>query len=160
MDLDYSPTGEEIVTGAYDRTMRIFGVKDGHSRDIYHTKRMQRIFCIKYSMDSKYVFTGSDDGNIRVWKSNASEKMGVKTPREIAHLNYADKIKERYGHLPEIKRISRHRYLPKAIDNARKKKHVMVQSAKRKEENRRKHSKPGAVPHVSEKKKHIVGVQE
>jgi WD repeat and SOF domain-containing protein 1 len=42
LDLDYSPTGKELVTGAYDRTMRIFDVKSGRSRDIYHTRRMQK----------------------------------------------------------------------------------------------------------------------
>ncbi|CAG8771167.1 5080_t:CDS:2, partial [Racocetra fulgida] len=57
LDLDYSPTGEEIVTGAYDRTLRLFHSRKGHSRDIYHTKRMQRIFCVKFSMDSKYVLS-------------------------------------------------------------------------------------------------------
>lgn len=76
MDLDYSPTGQEIVTGSYDRTLRIFKSTSGHSREIYHTKRMQRIFAVKYSMDSKYVLSGSDDGNIRLWKADASEKLG------------------------------------------------------------------------------------
>lgn len=42
MDIDYSPTGQEIVTGSYDRTLRLFDVRRGHSRDAYHTKRMQR----------------------------------------------------------------------------------------------------------------------
>lgn len=32
MDVDYSPTGEELVTGSYDRTIRIFKARDGHSR--------------------------------------------------------------------------------------------------------------------------------
>ena len=48
LDIDYSPTGQEIVTGGYDRSIRIFNVQDGHSRDVYHTKRMQRfVFLIK-----------------------------------------------------------------------------------------------------------------
>ena len=42
MDVDYSPTGEELVTASYDRTVRIFRAREGHSRDVYHTKRMQR----------------------------------------------------------------------------------------------------------------------
>jgi DDB1- and CUL4-associated factor 13 len=42
LDIDYSPTGQEFVTGSYDRTIRIFPVDQGHSREIYHTKRMQR----------------------------------------------------------------------------------------------------------------------
>jgi WD repeat and SOF domain-containing protein 1 len=76
LDLDYSPTGQEIVTGSYDKTLRIFGARDGRSREVYHTKRMQKLFCVKFSMDSKFVLSGSDDGNVRLWKANASEKLG------------------------------------------------------------------------------------
>lgn len=32
MDVDYSPTGEELVTGSYDRTIRIYKAREGHSR--------------------------------------------------------------------------------------------------------------------------------
>ena len=42
MDLSYAPTGKEFVTGSYDRTVRIFGARSGKSREVYHTKRMQR----------------------------------------------------------------------------------------------------------------------
>ena len=42
MDIDFSPTGREFVTGSYDRSVRIFPYNGGHSREIYHTKRMQR----------------------------------------------------------------------------------------------------------------------
>lgn len=42
----YSPTGEEIVSASYDRTIRIFNVEQAHSREIYHTKRMQHVTCI------------------------------------------------------------------------------------------------------------------
>lgn len=38
---------------------------------------MQRIFAVKFSGDSKYVLTGSDDTNIRIWKANASEQLGI-----------------------------------------------------------------------------------
>jgi WD40 repeat protein len=41
LTLDYSPTGREIVTGSYDKSVRIFGFDQGHSREVYHTKRMQ-----------------------------------------------------------------------------------------------------------------------
>lgn len=57
--------GEELVTGSYDRTIRIFDRSKGHSRDIYHTKRMQRVFSCVFSQDNKYLLSGSDDGNIR-----------------------------------------------------------------------------------------------
>ncbi|KAK9696287.1 Protein sof1 [Basidiobolus ranarum] len=158
LDVDYSPTGEEIVTGSYDRSIRIFRAREGHSRDVYHTKRMQRIFCVKYSMDNKYVISGSDDANVRLWRANASERMGSKDTRERTHLEYNEKLKNRYKHLPEIRRIDKHRHVPRAIAKASRTKKVMVQSRKVKEENLRKHSKPGTVPRVAERKKNVVGV--
>ena len=42
MDLDYSPTGKEFVTGSYDKTLRIFKTTEGSSREVYHTQRMQK----------------------------------------------------------------------------------------------------------------------
>lgn len=40
MALDYAPTGREFVTGSYDRTLRIFRMDEGKSREVYHGKRM------------------------------------------------------------------------------------------------------------------------
>ena len=68
MDVDYSPTGREFVAGGYDRSVRIFPYNGGHSREVYHTKRMQRVFATRFSGDASYVFSGSDDMNVRVWK--------------------------------------------------------------------------------------------
>jgi len=42
LDLDYSPTGKEFVTGSFDKTVRIWGSSSGRSREIYHNKRMQK----------------------------------------------------------------------------------------------------------------------
>lgn len=72
MDVDYSPTGREFVAGAYDRSIRIFAYNGGHSREVYTTKRMQRVFCVRFSGDASYVFSGSDDMNVRVWKVSDS----------------------------------------------------------------------------------------
>lgn len=44
MDVKFSPTGEELVSASYDRSIRLWHRDQGHSRDIYHTKRMQRVF--------------------------------------------------------------------------------------------------------------------
>ena len=68
MDVDYSPTGREFVAGSYDRSVRIFAHNGGHSREVYHTKRMQRVFAVRFSGDASYIFSGSDDMNLRVWK--------------------------------------------------------------------------------------------
>lgn len=42
MDVEFSPTGEELVSASYDRSVRLWNRSQGHSRDVYHTKRMQR----------------------------------------------------------------------------------------------------------------------
>ncbi|ORX56303.1 U3 snoRNP-associated protein Sof1 [Hesseltinella vesiculosa] len=159
MDVDYSPTGQEIVTGSYDRTIRLYDAKRGHSYDVYHTKRMQRVFSVQYSMDSKFVLSGSDDGNVRIWKAHANEKLGIKDRRERTHLEYMDKLKERYGHMKEIKRIDRHRHVPVEIKRADHVKKEMLQARKNKDERRRKYDQHKQ-PRASERSKNIIGVSK
>lgn len=160
MSLDYSPTGKEFCSASYDKTIRIFDVKNGRSREVYHTKRMQHVMAIKWSLDNKYILSGSDEMNIRIWKAYAAEKLGLTRPREREQAEYASKLKEKFKNFPEVKRIMRHRHLPKTVYNAQKEKRIMKSSRQRKEANRRAHSKPGTIPFVSEKKKHIVKEDE
>ncbi|XP_065564270.1 DDB1- and CUL4-associated factor 13-like [Artemia franciscana] len=160
IDVDYSPTGKEFVSGSYDKTIRIFEADKGHSRDIYHTKRMQRITCVLWSNDDKYIMSGSDEMNIRMWKARASEKLGIVKERERVALNSAAKLKEKFAAHPQIKRIARHRQVPRHVFNAKKELKAMVQSRARKEANRRAHSKPGTVPCVPERQKHVVREDE
>ncbi|XP_076172108.1 DDB1- and CUL4-associated factor 13 [Ptiloglossa arizonensis] len=155
-DVDYAPTGKEFVSGSYDKSVRIFEVDKGHSREIYHTKRMQRLTCVMWSLDNKYILSGSDEMNIRVWKARASEKLGVLKPRERAALYYSDALKEKFAAHPQIKRIARHRQVPKHIYTAKAELRTVREKSKRKESNRRAHSKAGAVPFLSEKHKHVI----
>lgn len=60
---------------------------------------MQRIFCVKYSMDSKYVLSGSDDGSIRLWKAKASEKLGPVMKYYIKIIKIKLSIKFFYSYL-------------------------------------------------------------
>lgn len=145
MDIDYSPTGREFVTGSYDRSVRIFKYNGGNSREIYHTKRMQRVFCVKFSCDASYVISGSDDTNLRIWKAKASEQMGVLLPREVRKHQFHEKVLDRYKHLPEVKRIYRHRHLPVPIFKAAKLRRSMIDAAKKKQDKRRAHSAPGSM---------------
>ncbi|EGD81158.1 WD repeats and SOF1 domain-containing protein [Salpingoeca rosetta] len=135
MDISYSPTGREFATASYDCSLRIFDHRSGHSREVYHTKRMQRVFCVKWANDNKYITSGSDETNIRVWKATAWEKIGTQSARQRAASRYGEKLKERFKHHPEIRRISRHRHVPKAIYNARRQKHEMIQAQRRREQN-------------------------
>eukprot|EP00271_Cylindrocystis_brebissonii_P022184 TRINITY_DN8393_c0_g1_i1.p1 TRINITY_DN8393_c0_g1~~TRINITY_DN8393_c0_g1_i1.p1 ORF type:complete len:454 (-),score=75.93 TRINITY_DN8393_c0_g1_i1:1958-3319(-) len=156
MDIDYSPSGREFVTGSYDRSVRIFNYNAGHSREVYHTKRMQRVFCVKFSADASYVFSGSDDSNIRLWKAKASEQLGVLLPRERRKQAEMAALKERYRHLPDIKRIDRHRHLPKPIFKAGKLRAAVADSERRKTQRRRAHSAPGSATTTPARSKRIV----
>lgn len=160
IDVDYAPTGREFVTGSYDKTIRIFELDKFNSREIYHTKRMQRLTNVVWSLDNKFVLCASDEMNIRIWKSNASEKLGVLKPREQVSLSYGEKLKAKFAHHPDIKRISRHRHVPRHVFNAKRQKHLIISSQKRREDNRRKNSKPGTVPIVPETVKHVVREDE
>ncbi|KAG6736544.1 hypothetical protein Peur_063349 [Populus x canadensis] len=156
MDIDFSPTGREFVTGSYDRTVRIFQYNGGHSREIYHTKRMQRVFCVKFSCDASYVISGSDDTNLRLWKAKASEQLGVLLPREQKRHEYNEALKNRYKHLPEVKRIVRHRHLPKPIYKAGVLRRVMIEAERRKDQRRKAHSAPGSIVTEPMRKRRII----
>ncbi|EZA57285.1 hypothetical protein DMN91_003262 [Ooceraea biroi] len=156
IDVDYSPTGKEFVSGSYDKSIRIFEVDKGHSREVYHTKRMHRLTCVGWSLDNKYVISGSDEMNLRVWKAKASEKLGILRAREKQALQVNETLKQKFAAHPQVRRIARHRQVPKHIYNARAELRTIREKEKRKEANRRYHSKKGAVPYVSERKKHFV----
>ena len=160
MDVSFSPTGEELVSASYDRSIRLWNRSSGHSRDIYHTKRMQRVFSATFTPDSQYILSGSDDGNIRLWRANASARSGVKSAAQRQKLEYDDALKERYKHMPEIKRISRHRHVPKQIKKAGEIKKDELKSIKRREENERKHSRKGKVGRRSERVKMVLNTEQ
>lgn len=61
-----------------------------------------------FSADARFVMSGSDDGNVRIWKANASEKLGVVTARERAAIEYRDKLKERWMVDKEVERVVRY----------------------------------------------------
>jgi len=156
LDVSFSPTGREFVSASYDKTIRIFYYNGMRSREVYHTKRMQRVLATEFSLDGRFVFSGSEDTNVRIWKAKAAEKLGTMTTREREASAYREKLKEKFVHLPEIRRIHHHRHVPKMVLSLKKKREVMRQSKKRKEQNLVKHSRPGSVEIKAERKRHVV----
>lgn len=110
--------------------------------------------------DSKFILSGSDDGNVRLWRANASKREGIKSARQRQKLEYDEAIKERYSHMPEIRRIKRHRHVPKQVKKAGEIKAEELASIKRRRENERKHSKKGLVPRRPEREKMVLGTEE
>ena len=81
-----------------------------------------------------------------VFEAQASLKSGILSEREKAARQYADQLKDRYADVPEIKRISSHRHIPKLIKNMSKGERIERDALARREANRRKNSKPGSLP--------------
>ncbi|KAF2717908.1 WD40 repeat-like protein [Polychaeton citri CBS 116435] len=160
IDVEFSPTGEDLVSASYDRSIRLWKRNQGHSRDIYHTKRMQRVFSCTWTPDNTYVLSGSDDGNIRLWRSNASARSGVKTARERQKLEYDQALRERYKDMPQIKRIARHRHVPQQVKKAGEIKQEELKSIKRREENERKQSRKVKKARRSEREKMVLATEQ
>lgn len=121
---------------------------------------MQRVFRTVWTMDSKYLLSGSDDGNVRLWRANASERSGVKSTKQRQALEYNSALMERYAHLPEMRRIRRHRHLPKVVKKAGEIKRDELGAIKRREENERKHSDKKHTKRKSEREKAILVKQQ
>jgi WD repeat and SOF domain-containing protein 1 len=134
----------------------MFKYDSGRSFDVYHTKRMQHIFAVSYSSDAQYILSGSDDTNIRIWKSHASDRLGVLTGREDRKIKYNRKLKERFNYLPEIQRIKNDKHVPKRIKKAKEIQHIQNISAHRKQENRKKHSKSGDAEIIPERSRAVI----
>mmetsp|Transcript_73334 Transcript_73334/g.203479 ORF Transcript_73334/g.203479 Transcript_73334/m.203479 type:complete len:446 (-) Transcript_73334:97-1434(-) len=156
LDVSYSPTGQEFASASYDQTVRLWNIDSQRSRDVYHAKRMQRVLTCVFSPDSRFVLSGSEDTNVRVWKAKSDQKLGVLVDREKQAAAYREKLVEKFQRLPEIKRIKRHHHVPKFVKTQTEKRRTIRDAKTKKELNRRKHSKPGSVPHVPHKKRHII----
>ncbi|KAJ6466967.1 WD40 repeat-like protein [Mycena sanguinolenta] len=156
MSCDWAPTGLEFVSGGWDRTVRIWTEGRGHSPEVYHTKRMQRVSSALFTSDARFVVSGSDDGNVRIWKAKAAERLGVITARERAAIEYRDSLKDRWKTDAEVGRVVRSRHIPKPVYQAGNLKRTMLEAQRVKEERRRKHTRVGESKPKAERKKLVV----
>lgn len=76
-------------------------------------------------------------------------------PREKEKLAYYEKLKKKYKYNQEVKRILRHRHLPKFIVKKKKVKQIQKQSKHRKLENIRANNRPEDAPFIPERKKDL-----
>jgi len=112
-----------------------------------------------WTNDNNYILSGSEDSNIRVWKSDPSRKIGPKNDREERATNYRKKLIERYKYVKEIKQLQRG-HMPKYIYNARKKKQIMNESKYRKRENMEANNPEDIMFEMTEKKQKVVKTLE
>jgi len=155
--VSFSPTGRDFATAGYDSTIRLFHVQHGASRDMYHLKRMQIVRTVNYTMDAKYILSGSDDTNIRLWKAYADQPIGQTKLREDHALQYRQALVKKYSHMHQVRKITKKTH---NIPNFIRKKHnldrIQKESRDRKFDNVVKHSKPGSVHFLPDKDKVVV----
>jgi len=120
---------------------------------------MQRVFSTTYTYDARFVLSGSDDGNVRLWKARADEKLGVIDNREKAAMEYRDELKRKWKHDSEVGRIARKRHLPKSVHATSKLHHTITEAARVKEERRRKHTRAGDSKPKAERRKVVLAEQ-
>lgn len=120
---------------------------------------MQKIFSVLWSMDSKYIFTGSDETNIWAWKADASEKQGVASKREDAKKNYDWKLIEKFQYNSEVKRVMK-THVPKYLLTAKRKQHIQTEKKHRKQENVRYNNNEEDVDYEAETKRKVVKMEE
>lgn len=84
---------------------------------------MQKVFSVLWSMDNGYIFSGSDETNIRAWKAQANEKIGHISKREKQESLYRDKLVNKFKYTNDIKRITKP-HLPKYLLTAKRQQHI------------------------------------
>jgi WD repeat and SOF domain-containing protein 1 len=93
-------------------------------------------------------------------RANASKREGIKSTKQRQALEYNEALSERYAHMPEIKRIKRHRHIPKVVKKAGEIKGEELKAIKRREENERKHTKKQFKKRRNEREKMVLAAEK
>lgn len=69
---------------------------------------VDRVLSTMFTADARFVLSGSDDGNVRIWKAKAHEKLGIVTARERAAIEYRDSLKDKWKMDTQVNKVSRY----------------------------------------------------
>lgn len=61
-----------------------------------------------FTHDAKFVLSGSDDGNVRIWKAKAHEKLGIIDSRERAAIEYRESLKQKWKADAQVSKVARY----------------------------------------------------
>ncbi len=64
----WSPNGDRIASGSYDRTVQVWDAANGGHIYIYHGHN-KRVTCVAWSPDGTRIASGSDDSTVQVWNA-------------------------------------------------------------------------------------------
>lgn len=88
----------------------------------------------------------------RIWKSDASKKIGPVSTKERQAMEYRQKLVDKWSTTKDVRSVAERRFVPASIHNTTKLKRDMIEAQKTKEDRRRKHSRAGKEKPKAERK--------
>jgi len=108
--LDQEKKDGMIVSGSLDRTIRIHQPKSDFDSVVFSSSRMSRVLCVSFSLDNNFILSGSEEGNLRIWKK----------PEKILDSKFLKKTKKNRIATFHLHRFYEKNFLPKLIFNIKK----------------------------------------
>jgi len=68
LSLAQDKKNQDLLSGSLDSTIRIFPKSFIQISEIFFNQRMNRVLDVCFSADQKFILSGSEDGNLRIWK--------------------------------------------------------------------------------------------
>ena len=68
-DVVFSPNSHSLVSGSFDRTVRIWNIRDGSSKVLPLTGSPEIFLSVVFSPDGRYIAAGNHDGSLWIWNS-------------------------------------------------------------------------------------------
>lgn len=93
--VQWHPDGRQLLSAAYDNTVRIWQVQPELPVNSYHESRvlpghMDRVNAIAWSPDGSQLATGSEDGSIRVWDMESGEMIETDYQSDLWYVQALD----------------------------------------------------------------------
>lgn len=110
------------------------------------------MFDVTYTPTADFVLSASDDGNVRIWKHNASDKIGPVSTKERQAIEYRKSLVDRWSSVKDVRSVKDRRHVPQSIHSATTLKREMLEARNVKEDRRRKHTRAGKEKPKAERK--------
>ncbi|QIS21379.1 TIR domain-containing protein [Nocardia terpenica] len=73
----FSPDGKRIVSGSFDKTLRLWDAATGKPIGTPLTGHTAGVNGVAFSPDGKRIVSGSDDGTLRLWDADSGQPIGT-----------------------------------------------------------------------------------
>jgi len=77
--LAFSPFGEHVASGSYDKSVRLWNIHTGQHVATYQAHE-GRVYSIAFSPDGRFIASGHDYTTIRLWNVGVGDERCLKTP--------------------------------------------------------------------------------